>query len=46
MCGLAAALLCAATVMRRTVLERDPGPLPDSPENAWEHRRDGVTQFR
>ena len=30
-----------------TVLERDPEPVPESPEEAWEGwSRDGVTQFR
>ena len=46
-CGLAAALMLHRDGHAVTVLERDPGPLPDSPEDAWERwERGGVTQFR
>src|SRR3954453_14222966 len=46
-CGLAAALMLHRDGHEVTVLERDPAPLPDSPEDAWERwDRGGVTQFR
>jgi 2-polyprenyl-6-methoxyphenol hydroxylase-like FAD-dependent oxidoreductase len=46
-CGLGAALLLARDGHDVTVLERDPDPLPDSPEHAWEvWSRRGVAQFR
>ncbi len=46
-CGLAAGLMLRRDGHDVTVLERDPGPLPDSPEDAWERwERAGVTQFR
>lgn len=46
-CGLGAALLLARDGHDVTILERDPDPLPNSPESAWEHRtRKGVVQFR
>jgi 2-polyprenyl-6-methoxyphenol hydroxylase-like FAD-dependent oxidoreductase len=47
LCGLSAAMMLARDGHRVTVLERDPAPLPENPEAAWERwRRDGVTQFR
>ncbi len=47
MCGLAAGMLLRRDGHEVTVLERDPEPTPDSPEEAWERwPRDGVTQFR
>src|SRR5689334_8114034 len=47
LCGLSAAMMLARDGQRVTVLERDPAPLPESPEAAWERwRRDGVVQFR
>jgi 2-polyprenyl-6-methoxyphenol hydroxylase-like FAD-dependent oxidoreductase len=46
-CGLAAGTLLARDGHDVTLLERDPHPLPASPEEAWESwERDGVTQFR
>src|SRR5262249_10973906 len=46
-CGLAAAMMLARDGHRVTVLERDPAPVPDDPEAAWERwQRDGVVQFR
>ena len=46
-CGLATALLLHRDGHAVTVLERDPAPVPDSPEDAWERwRRPGVGQFR
>ena len=47
LCGLTAAMMLARDGQRVTVLERDPAPLPEDPESAWERwRRDGVVQFR
>jgi len=47
MTGLAAAMMLARDGHRVTVLERDPDPVPDTPEAAWERwRRRGVAQFR
>ena len=46
-CGLAAGLLLCRGGHEVTVLERDPDPVPSSPEEAWERwSRDGVSQFR
>jgi 2-polyprenyl-6-methoxyphenol hydroxylase-like FAD-dependent oxidoreductase len=46
-CGLAAALMLARDGHEVTVLERDPAPVPASPERAWEAwERQGVAQFR
>src|SRR3954453_1704020 len=46
-CGLAAGLMLHRDGHEVTVLEHDPAPLPDSPEDAWERwERAGVTQFR
>ena len=46
-CGLAAGMLLARDGHEVTLLERDPAPVPGSPEEAWENwERDGVTQFR
>jgi 2-polyprenyl-6-methoxyphenol hydroxylase-like FAD-dependent oxidoreductase len=46
-CGLAAGLMLHRDGHEVTVLERDPAPLPESHEDAWERwERDGVTQFR
>ncbi len=46
-CGLAAGLMLARDGHEVTLLERDPSPIPDSPEAAWEQwERDGVAQFR
>ena len=46
-CGLGTALLLARDGHDVTVLERDAGPVPDSPQSAWEHwDRKGVAQFR
>ena len=46
-CGLGAALLLARDGHEVTVLERDLGPLPESPQDAWDHwARKGVAQFR
>lgn len=46
-CGLASALLLARDGHRVTVLERDPDPVPDTPEDAWRRwHREGVAQFR
>src|SRR3954466_15073288 len=45
--GLSAAMMLARDGHRVTVLERDPAPVPDGPEAAWERwRREGVVQFR
>ena len=47
LCGLASALMLARDGHEVTVLERDPAPVPESPERAWEAwERDGVAQFR
>ena len=47
LCGLTAAMMLARDGRRVTVLERDPSPVPEDPEAAWERwRRDGVVQFR
>jgi 2-polyprenyl-6-methoxyphenol hydroxylase-like FAD-dependent oxidoreductase len=46
-CGLGTALLLARDGHDVTILERDPDPLPESPDDAWEHwSRKGVAQFR
>ena len=46
-CGLAAGILLRRDGHDVTVLERDPDPVPGSPEEAWERwARDGVSQFR
>lgn len=46
-CGLAAGMMLARDGHRVTVLERDPAPVPDSPDEAWERwDRGGVPQFR
>ena len=46
-CGLASALMLARDGHQVTVLERDPAPVPESPERAWEAwERQGVAQFR
>ncbi|HEY1516253.1 MAG TPA: FAD-dependent monooxygenase [Solirubrobacteraceae bacterium] len=46
-CGLAAGMLLRRDGHEVTMLERDPDPVPSSPEEAWERwSRDGVTQFR
>jgi 2-polyprenyl-6-methoxyphenol hydroxylase-like FAD-dependent oxidoreductase len=46
-CGLASGMLLARDGHDVTLLERDPAPVPDSPEEAWEEwERKGVTQFR
>ena len=45
--GLAAGMMLARDGHSVTILERDPAPVPDSPEAAWEQwDRDGVAQFR
>jgi 2-polyprenyl-6-methoxyphenol hydroxylase-like FAD-dependent oxidoreductase len=47
MCGLASGMMLARDGHRVTVLERDPAPVPDSPEAAWERwGRRGIAQFR
>jgi 2-polyprenyl-6-methoxyphenol hydroxylase-like FAD-dependent oxidoreductase len=47
LCGLTAAMMLARDGRRVTVLERDPSPVPQDADAAWEHwRRDGVVQFR
>lgn len=47
LCGLGTALLLARDGHEVTVLERDPEPVPDTPEEAWEAwARKGVSQFR
>jgi 2-polyprenyl-6-methoxyphenol hydroxylase-like FAD-dependent oxidoreductase len=46
-CGLNAAMLLAKDGHQVTVLERDPSPPPESPEQAWAcWERRGVNQFR
>jgi 2-polyprenyl-6-methoxyphenol hydroxylase-like FAD-dependent oxidoreductase len=45
--GLTAAMMLARDGRRVTVLERDPSPVPEDPDAAWERwSRDGVIQFR
>jgi 2-polyprenyl-6-methoxyphenol hydroxylase-like FAD-dependent oxidoreductase len=45
-CGLAAGLLLSRDGHHVTLLERDPAPVPDSPDAAWEGwERRGVAQF-
>ena len=46
-CGLSAGLMLHRDGHDVTVLERDPAPLPQSPDDAWDRwERAGVTQFR
>jgi 2-polyprenyl-6-methoxyphenol hydroxylase-like FAD-dependent oxidoreductase len=46
-CGLAGGMMLARDGHEVTVLERDPVPVPESPQDAWETwDRDGVRQFR
>ena len=46
-CGLGTARLLAQDGHDITLLERDPDPVPDSPQEAWDHwTRKGVAQFR
>jgi 2-polyprenyl-6-methoxyphenol hydroxylase-like FAD-dependent oxidoreductase len=46
-CGLTAGMLLTRDGHKVTVLERDPAPVPESVDEAWEGwSRDGVTQFR
>jgi 2-polyprenyl-6-methoxyphenol hydroxylase-like FAD-dependent oxidoreductase len=46
-CGLASGLMLARDGHEVTVLERDPAPVPESVDEAWEGwSRDGVSQFR
>ena len=46
-CGLTAGMLLTRDGHEVTVLERDPAPVPESVDAAWERwKRDGVTQFR
>jgi 2-polyprenyl-6-methoxyphenol hydroxylase-like FAD-dependent oxidoreductase len=46
-CGLVAGMLLRRDGHEVTVLERDPGPVPSSAQEAWEHwTRAGVRQFR
>jgi 2-polyprenyl-6-methoxyphenol hydroxylase-like FAD-dependent oxidoreductase len=45
--GVAAGMLLRRDGHEVTILERDPGPVPRTPRQAWElWARDGVTQFR
>ena len=47
MCGLSAGMLLTRDGHEVTVFERDPTPVPESVDEAWETwARDGVTQFR
>src|SRR5262245_16527924 len=46
-CGLGTALMLARDGHDVTLLERDDGPLPDRPQDAWKQwARKGVAQFR
>jgi 2-polyprenyl-6-methoxyphenol hydroxylase-like FAD-dependent oxidoreductase len=46
-CGLAAGLLLARDGHDVTLIERDPAPVPESVDEAWESwERSGVSQFR
>ena len=46
-CGLAGGLMLARDDHEVTVLERDPSPVPNTPERAWKSwERHGVVQFR
>jgi 2-polyprenyl-6-methoxyphenol hydroxylase-like FAD-dependent oxidoreductase len=46
-CGLAGAMMLSRDGHEVTLLERDPQPVPASPQDAWENwDRDGVRQFR
>ncbi len=45
-CGTAAAIMLARDGHDVTLLERDPDPVPDSPEAAWAWNRRSVGQFR
>ena len=46
-CGLGTALLLARDGHEVTILERDTGEIPDSPQEAWDDwTRPGVAQFR
>jgi len=46
-CGLTAGVLLGRDGHDVTVLERDPAPVPKSPDDAWDHwARTGVAQFR
>jgi 2-polyprenyl-6-methoxyphenol hydroxylase-like FAD-dependent oxidoreductase len=46
-CGLGAGMLLARDGHDVTLLECDPAPVPQSPDEAWENwERSGVTQFR
>ena len=46
-CGLAAGMMLCRDGHEVTVLERDPDPVPSSPDDAWQRwSRDGVGQFR
>jgi 2-polyprenyl-6-methoxyphenol hydroxylase-like FAD-dependent oxidoreductase len=46
-CGLAAGMMLRRDGHEVTILERDPEPVPNSPQEAWEHwTRAGVRQFR
>lgn len=47
MAGLATALMLSRQGHDITVLERDPGPVPETPAQSWHNwERDGVMQFR
>jgi 2-polyprenyl-6-methoxyphenol hydroxylase-like FAD-dependent oxidoreductase len=46
-CGLATGLMLARDGHDVTVLERDPAPVPETLEDAWDlWERGGVSQFR